>query len=262
MDVEILICHDMSRRGHRILEAMAASAGAVGVNAIVNDRWRQAAPIVMTYGLGHRERRHWTDAHRKQGGRVIAWDLGYWNRDGKDCNMRVTLDEDHPWRMIKPESGARFAATGIELRDDRSPTGHVVIVGMGRKQRAWKGHPHQEWERHAIKSARAEFPKRRVYYRPKKPEYLPGTPTIGGEIDVALKGASLVVCHHSNVAVDACVAGIPVRCEDGAAYALYRHGENPTRAERLSFLESLAHWQYAPSEGLQAWSFIKARLEG
>ena len=72
-----------------------------------------------------------------------------------------------------------------------------------------------------------------------------------------MKGASLVVCSHSNVAVDACIAGIPVDCTDGAALALYKDNQNPTVERRLEFLRSLAWWQWSTREAPQAWEFIK-----
>ena len=44
---------------------------------------------------------------------------------------------------------------------------------------------------------------------------LPETGPTGTIADV-LNGCSVVVCRHSNVAVDACIAGVPVECEGGA----------------------------------------------
>lgn len=78
----------------------------------------------------------------------------------------------------------------------------------------------------------------------------------GMPIDEALRGASLVVCRHSNVAVDACVAGIPVECDDGAAAALYRGNPNPTREQRAEFLRRLTFWEWRPDEAAQAWDWI------
>ena len=261
MECEVLLTPDMSRRGHRMLTAMCETAHAFGVKVHVSEVWRKKAPVLMTYGLGHMVRRHWTEAHQRNGGQIVGWDLGYWDRESKAiCKMRVTVNADHPWRMIAPESPERFAESNIDLRDDYDPRGHIVVVGMGRKQRNWKGLGHQDWERAKIKALREEFPRRQIFYRPKRPERIHGVNNIGGPIEEVLKHASLVVCHHSNVAVDACIAGVPVRCDDGAAYALYRITENPTRSQRLAFLESLAHWQYSQLEAAQAWPFLKAKL--
>jgi hypothetical protein len=118
----------------------------------------------------------------------------------------------------------------------------------------------QEWERKTLAALRAAYPGRRVVYRPKRPEQLDNLPVATAPIEEVLKGASLVVCRHSNVAVDACIAGVPVVCEDGAAAALYgsdlRRPANPGGEERRQFLERLAWWQWKPSEAKLAWQFL------
>lgn len=241
------------------MDAMLRAAPAAGVEcALAYRKPAGRAMVWMAYGLGHPVRRPWTQAHVRAGGRLIGWDLGYWNRGEA---MRLTLDDDHPHRWIKPEPPARFDAEGIELREDADPAGPIVLVGLGIKQRRMKGLPGRFWEEAALARLRDEFPGRRVLYRPKRPESpLAGCRTADGEIDDVLRGASLVVTAHSNVSVDACIAGVPVRCEDGAALALYRDNPAPSRAARLDFLRSLAWWQWKPSEAAQAWAFIRAKL--
>jgi hypothetical protein len=59
-----------------------------------------------------------------------------------------------------------------------------------------------------------------------------------------MRGCSLVVCRHSNVAIDACIAGVPVECDDGAAFALYRNGPQPDENARREFLGRLAWWNW------------------
>jgi hypothetical protein len=67
-------------------------------------------------------------------------------------------------------------------------------------------------------------------------------------------GASMLVCRHSNCAVDAVVAGVPIECEDGAAKWL--DGKPYKRRTRKDFLNRLAYWQWKASEAAQAWQFI------
>ena len=121
-----------------------------------------------------------------------------------------------------------------------------------------------EWEHRILAQVHSAYPGARILYRSKRPEHFDGCPSIDGSIEQALKGASLVVCHHSNVAVDACIAGIPVVCADGAAAALYNNDllnpVTPSFEERLRFLRNLAWWQWHPSEAKKAWTFIKAIL--
>jgi hypothetical protein len=261
VDVEILRCPDFSDRGLKMIDALIAAAPE-WATVRVNTTWRREGEWLMTYGLGHLQRRHWTEAHQKAGGHVIGWDMGYWDRSkAVDACMRVTIDADHPHAMIVPEPGDRFAASRIQLREDYNEAGPIILCGLGSKQRRWKGLGRWEWENRTLGRLRKRWPDRRIVYRPKKPEDAPGDlKTVSGDIEDVLRGASLVVCHHSNVAVDACIAGVPVQCEDGAAFALYSKGAQPSREERLAFLESLAWWQWKSAEAAMAWEFIRRKL--
>lgn len=259
---EVIICAGLAARGHKMLAAMVAAAKAARVQVTVVSAYSGKAPVLMSYGLGHPLRRQWTRAHVRRGGRLVGWDLGYWNRDEPlHFNMRMTLDDDHPHRWIRPMPPERFNAAGIELREDSDPNGPIVLCGLGRKQRDVKGFNGQQWEMQALHRLRKAYPGREVLYRPKRTESpLPGCRNAAGTIEEAIRGASLVVCSHSNVAVDACIAGVPVECEDGAALALYRNNPAPAREQRLEFMRSLAWWQYNPTEASDAWKFIKKRL--
>jgi hypothetical protein len=261
VDCEVLLARDMVLRAEKMLLAMIESAEKAGVRVMVTQEWRRQAPVLMTYGLGHLGRRPALEAHKKDGGRLVGWDLGYWNRNVPlDFSMRLTIDDDHPHRWIAPMPADRWQKANIALREDANPNGPIVLVGLGRKQRTFMASAGQRWEMRTLMDLRRRYPGREVIYRPKRPERLAGCRTADGSIEDALRGASLVVCHHSNVAVDACIAGVPVECVDGAAFALYRNNSNPTREQRQAFLESLAWWQWTPREARGAWDFIKARL--
>jgi hypothetical protein len=263
MRCEIVLASDYIARGERIIRAMLETAVNCGVRAKVTRNYEGWCPNLMTYGLGHIRRMKDNAAHVRNGGRLIGWDLGYWDRSELRCGMRVTIDHFHPWRLIKPEDPARFDERGIELRDDYDPDGPIILCGLGRKQRAAMSIPGQSWEHKTLARLRRQFPNRQIVFRPKRPEpTLPGCSLSRGTIEEALRGASLLVCAHSNTAVDACLAGVPVICEDGAAYALYRDNLAPTRAQRLEFLRSLAHWQYRPKEGEAAWGFLRQFMIG
>lgn len=220
--------------------------------------------LLMTYGTGHPERRPLWQAHVASGGRMIGWDLGYWARKTPgDPAMRLTIDADHPQAHVAPEDGARWAAAGIALRDDYAPRGHIVLAGMGWKSRRIRT---GDWEADMLARIRAAYPDRRVVYKPKRvddPKPAGVDEIAFGTIEQALRGAALLVCRHSNVAVDACIAGVPAVCEDGIAAALYgadlAHPVRPSPARRLRFLESVAWWQYKPSEARLAWAFLARR---
>lgn len=257
IDCEILY-HDISTRATKMFDALIEAAPKAGINPIVTDKWSKKHNLLMSYGLGHPQRKLWTEAHVKAGGRLIGWDLAYWDRDNA---MRCTVDHLHPWRLMRDMPGDRWAVANIPLREDANESGHIVLVGMGRKSRAQFAMQDRAWEKAALKSIQSIYPDREIVYKPKRPEDgMKGCRTMNGPITEALKGASLVVCRHSNVAVDSCIAGIPVVCEDGAAAALYgadlSKPFNPSREERMRFLQNLAYWQYRPEESVQAWLFL------
>jgi len=158
---------------------------------------------------------------------------------------------------------SRWLKLNLSLSENYDPDGHVIVVGMGRKSRAYL---HLlDWERSKLQEASERFPGRRIIYRPKlnkrqvEDALVPWPDSsVGGSIQDLLKGASLVICRHSNVAVDACIAGVPVECEAGAAHWLYSRGTTPTVKERLDFLYRLCHWQYQRNneDMKRGWEFL------
>ena len=236
---------------------LAAMAEASPIPVCVRHSYVGDCELLMTYGIGHPIRRPWWFQHIRNGGHSIGWDLGYWNREEM---MRVTIDADHPHRLIRPEASERFDASGIALREDANPDGPAIVIGLTRKALRAHNMTTLGWEQEAVNRVRAmgKVAKLRLK-RPTDPR-LYGVEQATGEIEDVLRTASLVVCRHSNVAVDACIAGVPVICEDGASLALYEKNSTPSRDERLGFLRSLAHWQYKPSEAKDAWTFLLSRL--
>ena len=264
MRAEILIDPEAADRGRAMIEAMVAAAP---IPIKQRHAYRGDCEILVTYGTGHPERRIGWLAHLRKGGRCIGLDLGYWNRTGRDAAMRVTLDADHCNRWIRPEDPERFDREGIRLREDHDPKGPIIVVGTTKKDGVISGAKPMEWELAKFAQLATAYPKREIVYRPKRArDQRPHGYRFDLREDIrqVIKGASLVVCKHSNVAVDACIAGIPVACDDGAASALYTgdlcNPTKPTKAQRLEFLRSLAHWQYRPSEAAQCWDYLLGRI--
>lgn len=246
----------MPKRGARIMEAMLESAQPLGIKCVRTERWERRSRILMLYGFGHVERQVWAQQHMAQGGMVIAWDLGYWQRDEY---MRVSVNGQHPRNMPRMPAN-RWQSLGLSLRSDHNQNGPVVLVGLGEKTRRQFGYAGQWWESQKLAQIRATYPCKEIVYRPKTPETLLGCKSVYGAIEDVIRGASLVVCRHSNVAIDACVSGIPVVCEDGAAVALYGNNlaspSRPNEAEREQFLSDLAWWQWKTNEATEAWKFL------
>lgn len=236
----------------------------------LNTRWMESYTprndsVLMVYGMGGPDRLPFASKHP---GTVIAWDVGYWGREPKESrNYRVSINGLHcPDRIMKgPYPGAeRFNASGLNIGKARKVDGPVMLVGNGPKSNAVGA---AGWTRAKSKELRALGLK--IAYRPK-----PRRPQeqgvlywqiAQGDIETELAKVSLVVCRHSNVAVDACRLGVPVVCEDGAAAAIYPNkvgGKQPSDEKRAEFLHRLAWWQWSKIEAKAGlpWKWLEGVL--
>ena len=252
----------------RTLNAVQSGASAAGRSVATVSEPSGKARIIVVWGAGHPDTRATMDKVIAAGGHVVAWDSGYWQRGS---HLRCSINAVHPQavvmaRTMPPE---RFDRLGIALRREWNPEGPIVLGGLGWKSARMYGEPVGQWERETAKAIRARFPDREIHFRPKTgPQncrQAPGcTIRAGGPIETVLKGASLVVVRHSNVAIDAIVAGVPVVAMGGAASAVC-----PTRLEdaggplsddvRLQFLRNLAFFNWSLGEIREAstWETIE-----
>jgi hypothetical protein len=261
--VEVLRTGDESALGTATLDAAAKGAKQLGLRVIRTARYEGRSHWLCLYGVGHKERNLIRHRHIRHGGHVACWDVGYFGR-GKDPQRsycRVSIDRNHPAPELverTPSEPKRWQAHRLSLREDSDPRGHIVVAGLGPKSRRHLNL--YDWEQKALAAAKERFPDRRIVYRP-KPGHDIGV-SYGFEqdgkspIEQVLKGAALAICRHSNVAIDACIAGVPVECEDGIALWLYRNGPNPTAEQRLNLLCRTAHWQWRADEHREAWRFL------
>lgn len=235
-------------RGKRLLQAMADGAWRHGHQV---ESYRGNG-LLTIYGLGGPDRLPIAEKHE---GDYIAWDAGYWNRKSADRSFRITLNGLHPPQYVmrgKDPGPRRWNASGLKIERTGNPDGPIILVGNAPKSLRIGA---AGWAQQTLKDIRRIFPGRRVLYRPKPKRPLEAVRADGianGEIDDVLSCASLVVCRHSNVAVDACRLGVPVACDDGAASAIYPRladwERQPDEATRAAFLHRLAYWQWKVSE--------------
>lgn len=253
MSCEFLSAVPESRRALGILRAMQATAPLPWVQTMC---YGSGHDWLMLWGVGREAHARAREAQIRAGGHAALWDMGYFRR-GKDGGyVRVSVDSWHPERWLDKTTNdpCRWRALGIELREDADPRGPIVLVGMSPKSHAFLGTT--DWERHKFAELRQRFPDRKIVFRPKPGRAFSKLPCelARGPIQGVLRGASLVVCRHSNVACDAVVAGVPFECEEGAAKWL--EGQAYTREVRQDFLYRLAWWQWLPQEARQAWDFL------
>jgi hypothetical protein len=238
------------RRGHALVQSLFEGGQKLGFDC----RWLRGEPRenawVVLYGLGAPDRVQFANRER-----LIAFDAGYWDRHGDARRFRVSVGGFHcPNRIMEgpqPDAG-RWNQSRLTMREGGNAKGPILLVGNGPKSNAVGANG---WT--ARKSIELRSLGRPVLYRPKpKKPIEPGVRHDGvavGAIDDVLQNVSLVVCRHSNVAVDACRGGVPVVCDDGAAASIYPHrledrGTQPDRKMREAFLHRLAWWQWSQRE--------------
>lgn len=266
--VELVRFQPENPRAAEMFQALMAAAPSVGVTVWNGNAYFGDHAWLMFWGPGAPPRADALRRHVECGGRVLAFDLAYWHRDRK---VRVSFDAAHPQRfvMAKALPTDRFMADGIAVTNEWNEDGPIVIAGLGGKARVQYGADRvDEWEADMMRVCAAKWPKR-IIYRPKKADSL--APTWARHVDRrdriedVIRGASLVITWHSNVAVDAIRMGIPVVCRDGAAAAVCRStvDDRPMPLDndvRTKFLSNLAWFQWAPREAAECWRFAAEML--
>lgn len=242
-------------------DIMDALQNACLLDHVITTNYLGRSDLLVLWGAGSQASANAIHRHLDKGRRVLCWDYGYFNRAKRGGHLRVSIDYWHPqhWLDKTEPDPERWDLLGIPLRNDYDPQGHIVLVGMGPKSHSFLGT--SGWERNMLIQLRQRFPGREVVFRPKPFRDfapMPCKTVTEGDISELLKGASLVVCRHSNVAVDAVVAGVPFECEDGAASWLAQ--KDYSVENRLDFLRRLAWWQWHPTEAGQAWKFLLGKL--
>lgn len=226
-----LVCHYTagSRRSEHVARSMAAGAVASGDSAEVVEGFDPVVrgDVVAAYGWRHPEL---FEAYRAAGKDFIYIDLGWWGRkpawgllDGfhKAC---VNGREPGPYfrRGSDPE---RFRIHSLEIAPWRREGRHILLAGMSAKSAGTRGFAPQEWELATVEKIRAVID-RPILYRPKPswadPTPIPGTTFTDSKQPLGqfLASAHAIVTLHSNVAVDALLAGVPVCCEQGVGAEL------------------------------------------
>lgn len=239
-----------------MLTTLRDEAERQGMTIRFSEKYHGDAELLVIYGYGGPHSSIWKQ-HVAAGGHAAMWDVSYFGFR----YLRVSIDREHPTsEQIRktPNESSRFDDQRLSMRDDYSPEGHIVLVGMGPKVRRYLGASALDWEQRRYAELCSRFPGRRIVYRPKPRREFPRLPCETdnqSEIGAVLKGASLVVCRHSNVALDAVLAGIPYECEDGIARWLPMTDYSVER--RLDLLRRAAWWQWCPDEAAEAWRFIK-----
>lgn len=227
-------------------------------------------PVAAFYGLeGHIPEifRHYRD-HRRA---AVYVDLGYWGRreGGRfDGYHKVVVNARHPTAYYRRHRNnvctlERFDRFQVPIKPPRHSAGLILLAGMGDKGAIAEGFAPEEWERSIIAQIQ-RVTGRPILYRP-KPSWKDAKP-IGGTLpsfrntDIPWPQVSACVTHHSNVAVEALLEGIPTWCWGGVASDLAHkdivnigvteHGwaTVPPVCDRYEWARDIAYTQWSVAE--------------
>lgn len=267
MQIDVLITDTTPSRARTLLKNVHTGAEKAGIDARMTTRGVRPHSWVFLYGLGGPDRVQYRSQKK-----VVAFDMGYWCRNNPGRHYRVSVGGLHSPELIfrgdrpTPE---RWEKAKLSVTDSAKIRPAIMLVGNGPKSTAIGA---QGWAAAKSREIRAIFPGRQIVYRPKPKRPLePGVVSnvISREpIEQALRTVGLVVCRHSNVAVDACLQGVPVVSEDGAGAAIYPRSlqdyqNQPSLEKRIEFLHRLAWWQWTSEEceGPEFWRWMKGVID-
>lgn len=224
--------------------------------------------VAIFYGLAGGLQRIFSD-YRAAGRKAVYCDLGYWGRRKRtrfDGYHKVSVNNRHPTAYFqnRPHTRERFAQHGVQVVPWRQEGEHILVAGMSGKAASCEELQPHAWERETIERLR-QLTRRRIIYRP-KPNWAEAKPIEGSIFDretpleVALQNCHAVVSHHSNVAVDALLAGIPCICPGGVASVLsgqqLEQIENPPMPDgREQWAADLAWTQWSVEEMQRGLAF-------
>ncbi len=252
------------RRSLSCCQAMFAGIRSCGdrpVHLSENSYVEPAHDLAVFYGYTATLRRVMAD-YIKTGRKAVYIDLGYWKREGLTGHHKITVNDRHPtayFQKVK-HSNARARLLGVAVdswRRDREDN-PILLAGMGDKAAEAEGRKVEQWEREAIDMIR-RFSDRPIIYRP-KPSWkqarpLPGTAFSpeAQPLTELFRTCHAVVTHHSNVAVEGIVAGVPAFCWKGVAVPMSLHDiaeiEEPYfPAAREQWINDIAYTQWNISE--------------
>lgn len=216
------------RRSNIICNALAEGILAVGDVPVMRQEAEYVSPetpIAVFYGFVGNLPKIMED-YQREGLHAVYIDLGYWVRRKHirwDGYHKFSVNNRHPTAYFRNREydPARALALGVRIEPWGSGK-RILIAGMSDRGAVAEGFAPEEWERQAIAAVR-QHTDRPITYRP-KPSWDKATPIAGvgfssrqKTLDMALKDCHAVVTHHSNVAVDGLIKGIPAFCWHGVA---------------------------------------------
>lgn len=266
-----------NKRSARVAEAMTQGIRTSGEIAkiIPSQKFRGVeGKVAVFYGFDRTMQTIFRE-YRRAGLDVVYVDLGYWGRRHGGLYSgyhKVAINSRHPTGYFQTvtHDRARFSRFGLEIRDWQTEGRHILLAGMSGKAAAAEGYQPSEWERWAIETLK-RFTDRQIIYRP-KPSWAHARPLSGSTfsnghdvpLDELLSDCHAVVTHHSNVAVDGLLHGVPVFSFAGAGSVLSLSDlsriEDPWRPhsrEQMFWDLAWTQWSQAEMQSGVAWRHLR-----
>ncbi len=246
-----------NRRYRRVADAMSQGIKRCGDEAMICPAAASpCADAAVIYGWKFNQ-------YLKRYPRFVYADLGFWKREEY---YRITVGAWGSESYVSAGlSSERLESFGVEVKPWNETGNEILIVGSSRKSAQQHGFEYMQWERQAAEAVKG-FGKPIVYRaKPSDGERRPidGIGYDERPLEESLASAYAVVTHHSNVAVQALAAGVPVHCVTGAAAAfsvpMASLGER--REGREQFLSDVAwlQWSIAEMKSGACWTHLKER---
>lgn len=210
--------------------------------------------------------------YRAAGRPAVYIDLGYWGRVKNDGHHKIVVNGRHPTEYFQRvrHDDARARKFGLDIKPWRNDGRHILLAGMGVKASVIaEGMPFESFERDAIRQLK-ELTGRPIVYRPKpscrQSGEIMGTTYSPPEqpLSDVLRDCYAVVTHHSNVALDALLEGIPVFARQGVAVPMGLQDlsriETPARPDgRAQWINDIAYTQWTWTEMAKGlpWRHLK-----
>lgn len=253
-------------RSEAVCSALEQGARAVGLSPeVIESRGLETLPeadVAFMYGMSPHHRMVF-DALRARGMPVFTLDLPYWGRDPDvyRCYYKLALNAYHPDVTGQEHPPDRFRVFGKVFQPMQdNPDGHFLVAGLSQKGEQLYKCAGWDWQVATILAQTG----REIVFRPKAALDLRGAP-VGCRLSSqktepvgnVLRNCYAVVTHHSNVALDAAIAGIRSVSFLGPGRALGAWPgdlEHPklllrnTDREREQLCFNLAYWQYTLTE--------------
>lgn len=229
-------------------------------------------PVALFYGYEKNLPRVMED-YREAGKRAVYIDLGYFGRrmGGRwEGYHKVAVNDRHPTAYFQKARHDMRRARKFGLSPKPWSKGkHVLIAGMSDRAAQACGLNPAEWEREAIKEI-AKHTDRPIIYRP-KPSWTAARPIPGASfspkaepLERVLRNCHAVVTHHSNVAVEALLMGVPAFAFEGVAKPMGLQDlsriEDPMRPDgRRQWINDIAYcqWNGAELRSGEMWKHLK-----